>query len=391
MTLITNTDALENFIAQARHSDFLTIDTEFMRERTYWPRLCLIQVGAEDQAVAIDPLAEGIDLAPFYRFLNDSDQLKVFHAGRQDLEIFFHQTGKLPSPIFDTQVAAMVCGFGESVGYDVLVRKVTGEEIDKGSRFADWSHRPLSASQLSYALGDVTHLRPVYQYLRDRLEESGRAGWLQQEMEILTDPETYINQPREAWRRLKVKSDKPKFLAVLREIAAWREEEAQRRDVPRNRVLKDETLMDIAGQMPRKPQELGKIRSIPKGFSDSRHGEAILTAINKAMDLPAAAMPNRKKKKKELAGGIGPIVELLKVLLKLRCEQHQVAPKLVANAEDLQLLAADDEADILALKGWRREVFGEDALALKQGRLGLRIENREVEVVEFDPEFRAAS
>ncbi len=390
MSVITTTAQLETFIGRAKKADYVTLDTEFMRERTYWPRLCLIQVGLEDEAVAIDPLSPDLDLAPFYDFANDRSVLKVFHAGRQDLEIFHHETGTLPSPIFDTQVAAMVCGFGESVGYDALVRKIVGAEIDKGSRFADWSQRPLKQQMIDYALGDVTHLRAIYRYFRDRLEESGRAGWLDEEMRVLTTPETYVNQPREAWRRLKIKTDKPRFLAVLREIAAWREEEAQKRDIPRGRVLKDETLMDIAAQTPRQPGDLNKIRGIPRGFGESRHGKAVLNAVQTALELDPADMPHRKKKKKELPPGIAPIVEMLKVLLKLRCEEHEVAAKLVANTEDLQLLAADDKADIDAMHGWRYEVFGRDALALKRGKLGLRIENRRITVVDFNPGLKAA-
>ncbi len=263
-TLITTTAALQAFVDAAGDAAFITIDTEFMRDRTYWPQLCLIQLGLEDQAVAVDPLAEDIDLAPLDALLFNPDILKVFHAGRQDLEIFYHRSGKVPAPIFDSQIAAMVCGFGESVGYDSLVQKLLGLQIDKGSRFTDWARRPLSKAQLSYALGDVTHLREIYRKLDAQLTKTGRAHWLKEEMDILADPATYALHPENAWRRLKPKTDKPETLAVLRAVAAWRETEAQQKDLPRTRILKDETLMDIAGQIPRSVEALSQMRSMPK-------------------------------------------------------------------------------------------------------------------------------
>jgi ribonuclease D len=380
MLLIADTAALAEFVDRQRSAAYIAVDTEFMRDRTYWPVLCLVQIAGPDEAAVIDALAPGIDLAPLFSLLADPKVLKVFHAARQDIEIFFHLTGKIPAPIVDTQVAAMVCGFGDAVSYENLAGKLAGARIDKSSRFTDWSHRPLTERQLHYALSDVTHLRPTYEKLQRRMEKSGRTNWVAEEMAILTDPATYRLEPREAWLRLKPRSDKPRFLAVLREVAAWREEEAQRRDQPRSRIAKDETLTEIAAHGPTTAEELGRCRGLSKGFADSRPGQALLLAVKRGLTLSEAECPTPPPRP-ETAPGIGPLVDLLRVLLKMRCETYQVAQKLVASANDLERIAADDRAPVPALSGWRRELFGADALALKHGRLALTAAGKEVKIV----------
>ena len=384
MTLISETAELAAFCERQSGVDFIALDTEFLRDTTYWPKLCLVQVGGPEEAVAIDTLAEGIDLAPLYRMLADERLLKVLHSARQDLEIFFHLTGELPNPIFDTQVAAMVCGFGESVAYQTLARELAKARIDKTSRFADWSHRPLTQRQIDYALADVIHLRPIYSKLKRKLRHNGREAWLSQEMAILTAPETYRLAPEDAWRRLKPRSHDRRFLAVLQSVAAWREQEAQRRDVPRNRILRDEQLMDIAAHRPKSAQHLGRTRGLSKDFAQGRMGQAILAAVEDGLEVPEAARPDPVKRP-ELNGDPGPLVELLKVLLKLRCREHHVAQKLVACTADLEQLALDDEAPIAALQGWRRDIFGEAALALKRGELALGADGKEIAVIDLQP------
>jgi ribonuclease D len=382
MTLISKTAELAAFCDRQSGADFIALDTEFMRDTTYWPKLCLVQVGGPEEAVAIDTLAEGIDLAPLYRLLADESLLKVLHSARQDLEIFFHQTGQLPKPIFDSQVAAMVCGFGESVAYQTLARELAGAKIDKTSRFADWSHRPLTQRQLDYALADVIHLRPIYRKLKGKLRHNGREAWLGQEMDILTAPETYRLAPENAWRRLKPRSLDRRFLAVLQSVAAWREEEAQRRDVPRNRVLRDEQLTDIAAHRPKSAEHLGRTRGLSLDFAQGRLGQGILAAVEQGLEVPDDQRP-KPVKRPELNGDPGPLVELLKVLLKLRCHEHHVAQKLIANTADLEQLALDDEAPIAALQGWRRDIFGEAALALKRGELALGADGNEIAVIDL--------
>lgn len=372
MNPITETKALAALCERLSSEDFVTVDTEFLRDKTYWPKLCLVQLAGDDEAQAVDPLAKGIDLAPLYELLADKKVLKVFHAARQDVEIFYHQAGKIPAPIFDTQVAAMVCGFGDSVGYETLVNKIARASIDKSSRFTDWARRPLTDKQLKYALSDVTHLRKIYRSLRDQLEKNDRLSWLDSEMDILTDPATYDLHPEEAWRRLKVRTRKPRFLAVLREIAAWREEEAQSRDLPRNRIIRDEGLLEIASHQPQTPEALERTRGLANGFSRSRAGEALLAAVKRGAAVPEDQAPTLEERP-ELPRGAGPTIELLKVLLKMKCEEHNVAQKLVASTADLEQIVLDDAADVPALKGWRREVFGEAALDLKHGRLGLAV------------------
>jgi len=380
MTMITDSDALAAFCRRQAEAEFIAVDTEFMRDTTYWPKLCLTQIAGPDEAAAIDTLAPDIDLAPMFDLMKNKKILKVFHSARQDVEIFFLLMDCLPEPIFDTQVAAMVCGFGDSVGYDTLVRKLTGTHIDKSSRFADWSHRPLKRRQIDYALSDVTNLRPVYRKLRRRLEKNGRIAWLDEEMAILTNPETYRLEPETAWRRLKTRSSDPRYLALLAALAAWREREAQRRDVPRNRVLRDEQMFDIAAHRPATAEELARTRGLSHDAARGRIGQAILEAVRAGLAVPDADCPTAPPRA-ERPAGLGPVMDLLKVLLKMRCEAHGVATKLVANTADLEAIAADDNAPVLALRGWRREVFGADALALKHGQLGLAVENRKIRVV----------
>ncbi|WP_207476198.1 ribonuclease D [Arenibaculum pallidiluteum] len=380
MTPISTTEDLASLCQRLRTAEYVTVDTEFMRERTFWPKLCLVQLAGPDEAAIVDPMAEGIDLAPLFELMVDPAVLKVFHAARQDVEIFVHLSGHVPHPIFDTQVAAMVCGFGESVGYETLISKLAGARVDKSSRFTDWSQRPLTERQLQYALSDVTHLRPAYEKLRRKLQKTGRAPWLEEEMAVLTDPGTYTVAPEEAWRRLKVRTDKPRFLAVLREIAAWREREAQRKDLPRARVLRDEALLEIAAHAPTTVDDLARTRGLGRSVAEGRWGTELLAAVKRGLETPAAECPTVEPRI-EPPPGLAPIVDLLRVLLKMRCEDQEVAPKLVANGGDLEAIAADDQADVPALKGWRRELFGEDALALKNGRLALAIERKRVKLV----------
>ncbi|MFP4125442.1 MAG: ribonuclease D [Alphaproteobacteria bacterium] len=378
MTLITDSAALERFIAALDDEPFVTVDTEFMRDRTYWPQLCLVQIGTSRDAVAIDALADGLDLEPLYRLMADERILKVFHAPRQDLEIFHHLSGRLPRPLFDTQLAAMVLGYGDEVGYEALVRQVAGANLDKTSRFTDWSRRPLTAKQIDYALGDVTHLRLIYGRFRDRLAARGRSRWVDEELEALLDPTLYEQVPEDMWRRLKVRTRDPRFLAVLQAVAAWREREAQRRDQPRNRIMRDDVLLDVVANRPR---SLAAVRELKRVNLDNRAAEALVAAIDAAMELPEDACP-RLDPPQKLPKGIGPLVDLLRVLLRLASEEHDVAQRLIATTGDLEKIAADDKADVAALKGWRFEVFGEAALALKHGELAIRANGRRVELVE---------
>lgn len=380
MTWIADTATLSDFCRRVATAPFVTVDTEFMRERTYWAQLCLVQVATAEEAVAIDALAPGLDLAPLFELLDNPHVLKVFHAARQDLEIFHHLTNRVPSPLFDTQVAAMVCGFGDAVSYETLAGQLAGARIDKSARFTDWAQRPLSERQIAYALADVTHLRRAYAALAKRLTQTGRAGWLQEEMATLLDPATYRMDPELAWQRLKPRSGKPRLVAVLKEVAAWREREAQRRDTPRNRVLRDETVMDIAGHAPASADELARMRGLSKGFAEGRLGDDVLDAVRRGLAMPESEIPVVPQPL-DLPRGIGPIVELLKVLLKMKCDEHDVAQKLVATTADLERVAADDHADVPALHGWRREVFGNAALALKHGDLALTLRNKQIVLI----------
>jgi ribonuclease D len=380
MSWIADSATLAEFCQRAAAAPFVTVDTEFMRERTYWAQLCLVQCATPDEAVAIDALAPGIDLSPLFRLLDDPRVLKVFHAARQDLEIFHHLTGKVPGPLFDTQVAAMVCGFGDAVSYETLAGQLAQVRIDKSARFTDWAQRPLSERQITYALADVIHLRKIYVTLAQRLTATNRASWLQEEMATLLDPATYRMDPEEGWRRFKPRTAKPRLLAVLKEVAAWREREAQRRDVPRNRVIRDETVMDIAGHAPGSIEELARVRGLSRSFADGRLGEDLLAAVRRGLALPESEIPVLPPQV-DLPPGLGPVVELLKVILKMKCEEHGVATKLVASTADLERIAADDEAPVPALHGWRREVFGEAALALKRGEIALTLRGRKMQML----------
>ncbi|MGB5950388.1 MAG: ribonuclease D [Parvibaculum sp.] len=381
MNIITNTDALAATCARLADAGYVTVDTEFMRDSTFWPKLCLIQLASPGEAFIVDPQAPGIDLAPFYELMRNKQVVKVFHAARQDIEIFWHEAETIPDPLFDTQVAAMVCGFGESVGYETLVRKLTGGSVDKSSRFTDWSRRPLSDKQLQYACGDVTHLRKIYEVLARRLTQTGRARWVAEEMAILQDPETYAQRPEDAWKRIKMRFKGQRGLAVLVEIAAWRERQAQERDLPRSRILKDDALAEIATQIPRVPEDLDRLRAVPKGFANSRTAASIMEAVERGLSMPEDRIPVVKDSE-PLPPGIGPLVELLKVLLSLRSEEHEVAQKLVARTSDLELIAAHDEPDVPALKGWRREIFGADAQRLKRGELALSARGKKILLLE---------
>ena len=380
MSWIADSTTLAEFCQRAAAAPFVTVDTEFMRERTYWAQLCLVQCATPDEAVAIDALAPGIDLSPLFRLLDDPRVLKVFHAARQDLEIFHHMTGKVPGPLFDTQVAAMVCGFGDAVSYETLAGQLAQVRIDKSARFTDWAQRPLSERQITYALADVVHLKKIYVTLAQRLTATNRASWLQEEMATLLAPATYRMDPEEGWRRFKPRTAKPRLLAVLKEVAAWREREAQRRDVPRNRVIRDETVMDIAGHAPSSIEDLARVRGLSRSFADGRLGEDLLAAVRRGLALPESEIPILPPQV-DLPPGLGPVVELLKVILKMKCEEHGVATKLVASTADLERIAADDEAPVPALHGWRREVFGEAALALKRGEIALTLRGRKMQML----------
>jgi len=383
ITPITDSAELKEFCRRQSRAPYVTVDTEFLRDKTYWPILCLVQVAGPEESAVIDPMAKDIDLSPLERLFVNPKVLKVFHAARQDLEIFFHRTGKVPSPIFDTQVAAMVCGFGDQVGYETIVSTMLGEPLDKMSRFADWSRRPLAQKQLDYALADVVHLRPVYEELSRRLEESGRAEWLDEEMATLTDPATYRLDPEEAWRRLKLRGGNRRFYAVLKEIAAWREREAQKRDIPRNRILRDDSLLDIAANAPQNEEALARTRGLSKGFAEGKMGAGMIQAVKRGIKLPDEEIPARPKRDR-LPQGIGPLTDLLKVLLKHECEKNHVASRLVASSDDLMRIAADDKADVPALRGWRRDLFGKVALDLKHGRVALSSEGGHVTVIKTE-------
>jgi ribonuclease D len=381
MTLITTTEDVARFCRGLETASEIAVDTEFMRERTYWPKLCLVQVAGPDASAAIDPLADGIDLAPLYRLLEAPNIVKVFHAGRQDLEIFYHLIGRLPAPIFDTQLAAMVCGFGDQVSYETLVAKLARAKLDKGSRFTDWSIRPLSRRQIDYALADVIHLRTVYQKLKRRLDDSGRANWLEEEIAIITNTGSYDITPELAYRRIKSRRGSGRFLAILREVAAWREREAQSRDVPRNWILRDEALVEIAHHEPQTEEALARTRGLGRKVADGDAGHAILAAVRRGMAVPDADCPQQSEKH-AVPRSVGPVCELLKVLLKLKCDEADVAQRLVASADEIERLAADGEnADIPALRGWRRQVYGEDALALRRGEVALAVDGRRLSIV----------
>ncbi|EKF20286.1 ribonuclease D [Nitratireductor pacificus] len=382
MDLITKQKDLEAAIAELSKSDFVTVDTEFIRETTFWPELCLIQMAAPGVTALVDPLSADIDLKPFFDLMANERVTKVFHAARQDIEIIFHLGGLIPHPVFDSQVAATVCGFGDSISYDQLVSRITGAHIDKSSRFTDWRRRPLTDKQLSYALADVTHLIDVYAHLKEELTREGRAHWLNEEMALLTARETYDPHPDDAWRRLKLRIKKPIEFAVLQQVATWREYEARERNVPRGRVIKDDAIYEVAQQQPRDAEALGRLRTIPRGWERSSSATGLLAAVARALALPKEELP-RLPRPAQAPEGAAAAAELLKVLLKLVADRQGVAAKMLASSDDIDRIAAEGAAaDVPAMSGWRREVFGEEALKLVRGELALRFNKRRVEVFE---------
>ena len=383
MSLITDTASLAAFCERLRSEAFITVDTEFMRETTYWAKLCLVQVAGTDEAHCIDPLAPDMNLKPLYDLFADPKVLKVFHAGRQDLEIFFTATGTVPAPVFDTQIAAMVCGFGDQVGYEALVSKLAGANLDKSQRFTDWAQRPLTERQIVYALGDVTHLRKVYLALQKRLEKTGRASWLEEEDAVLTSPSTYTIEPREMWRRLRARTRAPRMLAVLRELAAWRELTAQAHDMPRQRVAKDDAILELAANMPTTVDDIKRSR-LAKPLASGKYVEGVLEAVAKGRAVPDAECPRLERDDNWDSQAPRAVIELLKLLLKARSESHDVAQRLIATSDDVEAIAMSDTADVPALHGWRRELFGEDALKIKHGKLaiGLTANGKSIEVFE---------
>jgi ribonuclease D len=386
--LITDTDTLARFCAEAAGYPYVTVDTEFLRERTYYAQLCLVQLArpgrGDEGAVLVDTLAENLTLEPLYELFRNHNVVKVFHAARQDLEIFATDAGTLPEPFFDTQVAAMVCGYGDQVGYETLARQIVRAQIDKSSRFTDWSRRPLSQAQMAYALADVTHLRRIYEVLSRRLEETGRASWVQEELAVLTDPATYRADPADAWARIKTRSTAPRFLAALRELARFRETTAQRRNVPRARILKDDALLELAANRPKTPEELGKSRLLLREGRRGDIADGILAAIATAEAVPLADVP-RPEEALGRKPGAEALADLLRVLLKARAESEGVAQRLIASSADLDAIAAGDTDKVPALHGWRLEVFGRDALRLKRGEIALAAEGSAVRVVPLDP------
>lgn len=384
MTLITKTSDLDDLCARLRSAEFLTVDTEFMREHTYYPQLCLIQVADDREAVAIDPLSNDLDLTPFLELMADKTIPKVLHACRQDLEIFVNLMDKVPEPIFDTQVAAMVCGFGDSVGYETLVNKITRQSVDKSARYTDWARRPLTERQLSYALSDVTYLRDIYRFLVKTLEKTDRSHWVGEEMAYLARKDIYQMNPDDMWTKLKPRSTKPRFLGILRELAAWREREAIERDIPRRRILKDEVILELAAAAPTTLDMIDRTRGIHSGFVNSKAGKTLLAAIEKGRNIPENDLPTKQNQK--MRPPTPPIAELLKVLLKLKCQEAGVASKLVANAADIEAWSAQPTEDFIALKGWRGEIFGNDAKKLLAGELALTADTKgRVEIVEIEP------
>lgn len=380
MRMITTTSELSALCEVLAKSEYVAVDTEFLREQTFWPLLCLIQLAGPDAEAVVDPLSPGLDLTPFYQLMADTSVVKVFHAARQDIEIIFLKAEIVPTPVFDTQVAAMVCGYGDSISYVNLVKKTTSIDLDKSSRFTDWSRRPLSEKQLDYALADVTHLRDVYQRLKQTLEKTGRTPWLQEEMEVLTSPATYDAKPENAWQRLKLRVKGRKSLAVLIELAAWRERLAQSLDVPRGRVLRDDALYDIANQLPASADSLGQLRTLSDGFARSQRAKEIVDVVKAGLARDPKTLPQIERNE-ALSAEASATLELLKVLLKAAAAEHGVAPRIIADSDDLEQLATSDEANILALQGWRRTLFGDAALKLKRGELALTLVDGEVRAV----------
>ncbi len=379
--LITTTADLQAACARLSLSKFITVDTEFLRETTFWPKLCLVQLADDEGAFAVDALAPGLDLGPLFALMADERVLKVFHAGRQDIEIMWHRAKLIPHPVFDTQVAAMVLGYGELISYDQLVQRITSVQLDKSSRFTDWSRRPLTEAQLTYALADVTYLRSVYRRLSEDLDKRGRSDWVTEEMSILTSVDTYRQAPEDAWKRIKARLRKPRDLAVLMEVAAWRELDAQTRDVPRSRIMKDEILAEVALRGPTTPEALASLRGLPNGFEKSKSGGDLIAAVRRGVERDPTTIPKIERDRSP-PNGAGATVELLRVLLKMISEKEGVAPKILATTDDLEQIAADDNADVPALHGWRRDLFGEKALGLKRGDIALGLRKGRVSAIE---------
>jgi ribonuclease D len=374
--LVTDSDTLADLCSRLAKSPYVAVDTEFMRENSYWPELCLIQIADDNEAAAIDPKAPGLDMQPLLDLMvKNQNVLKVFHAGGQDLEIVHNLTGKTPFPLFDTQIAAMALGMGEQVGYSNLVESWTGVKLDKGARFTDWARRPLDKRQIDYAIGDVTHLVKIFPKLLDKLKRTGRGAWLDQEMERLGDPDNYVNEPDLAWHRVKVPSRRPEVLGRLKALAAWREREAQGKDLPRGRIMKDETLADIASHPPREQKDLAKVRGLSQSWAGNDIGARLMGALEAATDLPDEEMPAREDRKPGLGKDGALVADLLKLLLKIRAKETDVAPRLIARADDLELLAAGRRNGLSILEGWRYEQFGRDALDLVEGRMGFAVQN----------------
>lgn len=381
MKIIQTSDQLAKCCQSASQSRYVTVDTEFLRESTFWPKLCLIQMAWDKDAVIIDTLAPGLALDAFFELMADENVVKVFHASRQDIEIIYKLGGLVPTPMFDTQVAAMVCGFGDSISYDQLVYKITGVQVDKSSRFTDWSKRPLSKKQLHYALSDVTHLRDVYQSIKANLAEQGREHWVREEMTVLTSPRTYDMPPCEAWKRLKMRVRKPRQLAVMQAVAQWREETARGNDVPRGRIMRDDAIYEIAANPPTSFKQLSELRGLARNFDKKRYGEPLLKAISNALAMDEDDLPSLPKPK-HAPEGAAAASEMLKVLLKLVVAEEGVAAKVIATSDDLDKIAADDCADVAALTGWRRQLFGEKALRLKNGEIALGFQNGKIKLIE---------
>ena len=381
MDIITATSDLATLCKDLSADNFVAVDTEFMRESTFWPELCLIQIAGTTREAIIDPLAPGLDLAPFFELMANKKVVKVFHAARQDVEIIWILGKVIPTPMFDTQVAAMVCGFGDQIGYENLVRRLAKAEIDKSSRFTDWSRRPLSAKQLAYAMSDVTHLRVIYEKLKKELDESGREPWLEEEMAILTAPETYTSRPEDAWKRIKFRARNKKQVAVLMSVSAWRERDAQERNVPRSRVLKDDALTEIASQLPVTTETLRELRALPKGYAGSRIGDAILNAVKAGLNVDSVNIPAPADDRNQLTDAASAAAEVLRLVLKIVCETEGIAGKLIAGTSDLEAIAMDDAADVPAMRGWRRQVFGEAALKVKAGELGIVLKKGKARLV----------
>ena len=376
--IIQTQDELAAKCAELAKGPYVTVDTEFLRDKTYFSKLCLLQMaGPEVDAFAVDPIDTDLDWSPVWELMRNENVLKVFHAARQDMEIFYHDMGGLPHPIYDTQVAAMVCGYGDSIAYNALVQQTTGQQLEKNAQFTDWSRRPLTKKQLHYALDDVTYLRGVYENLHAELQRRGRESWVFEEMEILTSPDTYAITPERAWERIKIRSSKPEILAILQKLAAWREEDAIERNVPRGRILRDDTLADLALYKPNSLDGLLRVRSLPKDLAKGKVGQKLLDLIGSVKDMDKADMPSREPRL-PVPKNAQAALEMLKLLLKINCSEADVATKLVSGKDDLELLAMEENPDVPALKGWRREVFGEDALALKTGKLALALKNGEI-------------